>query len=418
MSTLQISLAILGGVLLALIVAYNAWAARRNAPKRAQRGQEDDVGREPGYHQPHNLTERHEPALDLSQGGHQPEPVGPQTMPPAQAQEHADHAQPQRTDPVEGDSGAAAGETDGASESAHAGAAHAGEAYTEPAFAVPQAPAVPFERRPSLDSLIDAIAPIQPEHVIPGEGALQVQPTTRRAGSKPFRIEGLNQASRQWEPLQAGSRYTAFQAGVQLANRVGALNEIEFSEFVAKVQVFSDAVNASVDLPDMLQEVARARELDQFASEHDAQLTFMLRARQAAWSPGYVMQNAARLGFVPLSMPGRMALPSAAGGQPLLVLTYDAQAAMAEDLDQSAIRELLLSLDVPQVHRSEQPFTRLREAADGLCQAMDGVLCDQNGQPLPVSVVEPIAADLEHLYDQLDSRELSAGSMLARRLFS
>lgn len=405
MSTLQISLAILGGVLLALIVAYNAWAARRNAPKRAQ-PEDDEPPRDPGQ----NLTERHEPALDLSQGGQRLEPVGPQTMPPAQAQEHIDHAQTAaRTEPALDGSSAASVEADNMPETAHA---------TEPAFAVPQAPAVPLERRPSLDSLIDAIAPIQPEHVIPGEGALQVQPTTRRAGSKPFRIEGLNQASRQWEPLQAGSRYTAFQAGVQLANRVGALNEIEFSEFVAKVQVFSDAVNASVDLPDMLQEVARARELDQFASDHDAQLTFMLRARQAAWSPGYVMQNAARLGFVPMSMPGRMALPSAAGGQPLLVLTYDAQAAMAEDLDQSAIRELLLSLDVPQVHRSEQPFARLREAADGLCSAMDGVLCDQNGQALPVSVVEPIAADLEHLYDQLDSRELSAGSMLARRLFS
>lgn len=404
MSTLQISLAILGVVVLALIVAYNTWAARRNAPKRAQ-PEEDETGL-PGHHQPYNLTERHEPALDLSHGGHQPEPVGPQVMPMAQAQDHVHAAPPspdtQRREPGMDD----------------AQPASAPAAFTEPAFAAPEPSAIPMERRPNLDSLIDAIAPIQPEHVIPGEGALQVQPTTRRAGSKPFRIEGLNQKTRQWEPLQAGSRYTAFQAGVQLANRMGALNEIEFSEFVSKVQAFADAVSASVDLPDMLQEVARARELDQFASEHDAQLTFMLRARQAAWSSGYVMQNAARLGFVPLSMPGRMALPSAAGGQPLLVLTYDAQAAMAEDLDQSAILELLLSLDVPQVHRSEQPFARLREVADGLCQAMEGVLCDQNGHPLPVSVVEPIAADLEHLYDQLDSRELSAGSMLARRLFS
>lgn len=403
MSTLQISLAILGVVVLALIVAYNTWAARRNAPKRAQ-PEEDETGL-PGHHQPYNLTERHEPALDLSHGGHQPERIEPQTMPMAQAQDHV-HApaahEAQRRDPALGE----------------AAAEGAPAEMTEPAFAAPEPQPIPVERRPNLDSLIDAIAPIQPEHVIPGEGALQVQPTTRRAGSKPFRIEGLNQKTRQWEPLQAGSRYTAFQAGVQLANRVGALNEIEFSEFVSKVQSFADAVSASVDLPDMLQEVARARELDHFASEHDAQLTFMLRARQAAWSSGYVMQNAARLGFVPLSMPGRMALPSAAGGQPLLVLTYDAQAAMAEDLDQSAIHELLLSLDVPQVHRSEQPFARLREVADGLCQAMEGVLCDQNGHPLPVSVVEPIAADLEHLYDQLDSRELSAGSMLARRLFS
>lgn len=435
MSTLQISLAILGVVLLALIVAYNSWSARRNAPKRAQ--PEEDESGQPGHHQPYNLTERHEPALDLSHGGQQPEPVGPQVMPLAQAQVH-DYAPVSapavRQEPALGGAPAPEG---GAP---HGGAPHGGSpvdvasngglsdaalahgipaaAPAEPAHAAPAPSQIPPERRPSLDALIDAIAPIQPEHVIPGEGALQVQPTTRRAGSKPFRIEGLNQVTRQWEPLQAGSRYTAFQAGVQLANRVGALNEIEFSEFASKAQAFADAVSGSVDLPDMLQEVARARELDQFASEHDAQLTFMLRARQAAWSPGYVMQNAARLGFVPMSMPGRMALPSAAGGQPLLVLSYDAQAAMAEDLDQSAILEVLLSLDVPQVHRSEQPFARLREVADGLCQAMEGVLCDQNGHPLPASVVDPIAADLEHLYDQLDSRELSAGSMLARRLFS
>ncbi|WP_083215266.1 hypothetical protein [Comamonas aquatica] len=36
MSTLQISLAVVGVILLGLIVAYNTWTHRRNAPKRAQ----------------------------------------------------------------------------------------------------------------------------------------------------------------------------------------------------------------------------------------------------------------------------------------------------------------------------------------------------------------------------------------------
>jgi hypothetical protein len=70
------------------------------------------------------------------------------------------------------------------------------------------------------------------------------------------------------------------------------------------------------------------------------------------------------------------------------------------------------------VHRTEQPFARLREVASVLCQAMDGVLCDQNGTPLPAMAMDPIAADLEQLYDQLDARDLSAGSPQARRLFS
>ena len=92
--------------------------------------------------------------------------------------------------------------------------------------------------------------------------------------------------------------------------------------------------------------------------------------------------------------------------------------ALADDPEQSAIRDISLSLDVAQVHRTEQPFARLREVGAALAEAMDGVLCDQNGQPLPAMAMDPIAADLELLYDQLDARDLSAGSVLARRLFS
>lgn len=82
------------------------------------------------------------------------------------------------------------------------------------------------------------------------------------------------------------------------------------------------------------------------------------------------------------------------------------------------VREFLLSLDVPQVPRGEQAFVQLRQVAERLCQTMDGVLCDQNGYLLPAMALDPIQHDLEQLYDKLDSRELSAGSMLARRLFS
>jgi len=371
MSTLQISLAVVGAVLLALIVAYNAWMARRNAPKRAK-PLETEPAAEPAL--------RQEPVFDAA---------GP-------ALDGAAHAPEQGPAPT-------THSLDGVD--------------AVDALDLPPPPA--HDRRPGLDPLIDVIAPIQADHLVSGEAALAALPPTRRAGSKPFAIEGFNEAAQHWETPLAGQRYRAFQAGVQLANRMGALNEIEYSEFVIKAQAFADAINAAPDFPDMLPEVARARELDQFASEHDAQLAFMLRARQAAWSPGYLQQNAARLGFVPGAMPGRMVLPcSKVGLPPLLSLVFDTQAALSDDLEQSAIRDLMISLDVAQVHRDEQPFARLREAAAALCETMDGVLCDQNGTPLPAMAMEPIAADLELLYDKLDSRDLSAGSALARRLFS
>jgi hypothetical protein len=106
------------------------------------------------------------------------------------------------------------------------------------------------------------------------------------------------------------------------------------------------------------------------------------------------------------------------GLPPVLGLSFDTQAAMAEDPAQTAIREISLSLDVPTVDRSESPFVRMRETANALAQAMDGQVTDDNGLPLPSDAMDVIGSELEQLYDTLDARELSAGSSLARRLFS
>lgn len=287
------------------------------------------------------------------------------------------------------------------------------------AFDVASFPLPLPEIKPVMDALIDVIAPIALDAPISGDAALAALPSTRRAGSKPFSIEGFNDVTQSWETPLAGQRYTVLQAGVQLANRAGALNEIEYSEFVMKTQAFCELVNGTPDFPEMLEEVARARELDQFASEHDAQLSLVLRARHAAWSPGYVQQNASRLGFVAGAIPGRLVLPTAAQGlPPALGLSFDTQAALAEDPAQSAIRELVISLDVPQVARGEQAFVRMREAARSLAQSMDGQVTDDSGSPLSAQTMDEIEAKLEHLYDTLEQRDLAAGSALARRLFS
>jgi hypothetical protein len=300
----------------------------------------------------------------------------------------------------------------------------------EPSFSDPHADevAVPEialptpSKKPALDALIDVIASLGLDPSAPavsGEAAIAALPATRRAGTKAFAVEGLNVATQQWEAPQAGQRYSSFQAGVQLANRTGALNEIEYSEFVVKTQAFADAVGATPDFPEMRDEVARARELDQFASAHDAQLGFTIRARNASWSPGYVHQNAARLGFVAGAIAGRMVLPAASEGMPpVLVLGFDSQAALAEDPAQSAIREISLHLDVAQAERAEAPFERMRDAAFALAEGMDGVVTDDNGQPLALQTMEVIGAELQTLYNTLEQRDLAAGSAVARRLFS
>jgi hypothetical protein len=354
MSSLTVALAALGGVVLAGVVAHGAWQARKAGPKRA-----------------------------LVQAP-RPEPV------PAPAFEPRE--------PTLGEDAPTA------------------EAGTAEPMLEPRAP-----RRsvPRLDALIDAIAALTVEAPLAAEFVLQHQPSSRRAGGKPFLIEGLNAETGEWEAPSPGQRYGELQAGVQMANRTGALNEIEYSEFVQKVQAFAEAIGAMPDFPDMLDVVARARELDAFAGEHDAQLAVHLHARSAAWSVGYIQQHAGRHGFVAGVVPGRLVLPGAdEGAPPILVLAFDSQAALSDNPNQAAVRDVTLSFDVPQTDPTAAPFVAWQASAQALSLGMDAAIVDDNGQPLSPQGFDAIGAELGQLYTALAAHDLAAGSAAARRLFS
>jgi len=435
MSSLQIGLAIAGGVVLAGVVAHSTWTSRKNKPRQAEPLPDPSAG-SADHAGPAIQTQPQEPTLDTDQT-HLPTlaqaPVSTSSDDPVadmarlmmqQATQHAqrvpDEAELQRL--------AAEKAADRAAEarvSAQRALQHTADPHQAMAPMIAKVMddatgmTLPTEKRPSLDALIDVLAPVEIDSPISGEATLAALPPSRRVGNKLFSVEGLNAETGLWEHPRNGQRYSAFQAGVQLANRMGALNEIEFSEFVVKTQSFADAINGAPEFPDMLEEVSRARELDNFASAHDAQLSSTLKATKAAWSPGYVQQNAARLGFVAGVIPGRMVVPAPAVGlPPVLGLMFDTQAAMAEDPAQSAIRELTLSLDVPQVDRQEEAFARMVQTAHELARVMDGTVTDDNGHRLSEAAIGGIARDLQALYDTLDARDLSAGSPQARRLFS
>ncbi|MGH6646477.1 cell division protein FtsZ [Aquabacterium sp.] len=359
-NSLTLYLALLGGLVLAAFVAHGAWTARKNAARHPRRA-----------------------AL---------EPMGTGTI----DRSEADTIPTEMGDTVPGEPTA--------------------EELTSGAMNLPP----PVKRnQPRLDALIDAIATLTVDTPVSGDNVLLHLPTTRRAGSKPFMIEGLRVDCGEWEAPQAGVIYGELQAGVLLANRTGGLNEIEYSEFVQKVQACADAMGASAEFPDMLDIVARAKELDGFASAHDAQLALRLYAQGSAWSIGYVQQQAARHGFLPGALPGRFVLPSTEeGAPPVLTLQFDAQAAFAEDQEQATLRELSLSFDVPQTSAEGEPFKAWCAAGQALSLGLDALMADDQGQPFSPAAFASIEGELQRLYEALAARDLAAGSAAARRLFS
>lgn len=277
-----------------------------------------------------------------------------------------------------------------------------------------------MDRRSVLNPLIDCIATLLPAQPCSGEQALSVLPSTRRIGSKSWLIEGHNTQTQSWEPVFTGQSYDAFQAGIQLVNRHGALNEVEFSEFVVKAGEVAEGLGASAEFPEMLEEVARARELDQFVMGVDIRLSLHLHAKRAAWSLPYVQQHAQRLGFVAGVIPGRWVLLG--DKDDMIALTIDLHAALADDVNLVPIRSLALTLDVPQVSRGGtdkgRPFDAMTDVAIRLCASMEAMILDEQGGAVDAAMLQRTATELEAVYDRLDAFGTPAGSTMAKRLFS
>jgi ZipA, C-terminal FtsZ-binding domain len=383
MNSLQVWLAIVGGLVLAAVVGHGAWQTRR-------------VGGKTRSPKP---TPKEAPAPFSA----------PTAAVPLAYREPSFDADSAPTEPIPLD---------------HLPAPERAASIEQRLADVPAALNV-LARRPvavaRIDALLDAVALLVPEQPLGGDAVLAHWPPSRRAGGKPFLIEGCGSDSAIWETPVAGQTYHTLRAGLQLANRLGAVNEIEYSEFVQILQRFADALSAATEFPDMLDVVARGRALDRIAVHHDAQLAMRLTTRQnqGQWPVSWIQQHAARHGFVSGPVPGRLVLPGRGDdAPPVLALVFDAQAALADDLDQSWVSEMALVFDVPQTPQTEQPFNAWCASGQALAMSLDANVHDDEGRPLNAEAFTLIREDLDGLYAKLTEFGLPAGSAATRRLFS
>ncbi|MBY4870226.1 cell division protein FtsZ [Burkholderia sp. Bp9017] len=267
-----------------------------------------------------------------------------------------------------------------------------------------------------VDRRIDCIVPIRLGGLLPGDKILPAAQRLRRAGSKPVHIEGKPEGG-QWELLQNGVRYEELRAAAQLANRSGALNELEFSEFVTGVQQFADAIDGAPEFPDMMETVAMARELDGFAAQCDAQLSINVMSDGAPWSANYVQAVASQDGLL-LSRDGTRFVKLDAKQNPVFMLQFGDTNFLRDDLTYKGGNMITLVLDVPVAEEDILPFRLMCDYAKSLSERIGARVVDDSRRPLPESTLVAIDQQLMKLYAKLEEAGIPAGSPVTRRLFS
>jgi ZipA, C-terminal FtsZ-binding domain len=309
-----------------------------------------------------------------------------------------------------------AGTKSGAQGGNRAAGESAGQAAAQPA-AQPNSQTVSAAPPAWVDHRIDCVVLLRVPGPVAGDKIMPLAQRIRRAGSKPVFIEGLRESDGGWEALQPGARYSDLRAAVQLANRSGALNELEFSEFVTGVQALADGLDAEPEFPDMLETVAMARELDGFAAQCDAQLSINILSDGAPWSANYVQAVASQDGLL-LSRDGTRFVKLDARQNPVFMLQFGETNFLRDDLTFKGGQMITLLLDVPVADEDILPFRLMCDYAASLSHRIGARVVDDQRRPLPETALAAIERQLLTLYAKLEHAGITAGSPAARRLFS
>jgi hypothetical protein len=268
----------------------------------------------------------------------------------------------------------------------------------------------PAEKATSMvDPLIDCLIPLALEAAVRGDKILPVLHTLRHVGNKPVHFIGLA-VSGDWEPITHGGVYTKLQAGVQMASRTTALNELEYSELVTRLRALSYEIGAEPEIPDMIEVMGEARTLHRFVAGHDAQLGVNLLSNGAPWPIATLIGALEKQGF-DVRPDGRYIMPDGDGGQ---LFTLSTNVTLGAD----TTSRLTLLLDVPCVAPVRDGFGAMVLCAKALVGRLDALIVDDSDQPLMDEALAEINNQVLDFYHEMETADIAAGSTRAMRLFS
>jgi len=266
-----------------------------------------------------------------------------------------------------------------------------------------------------LDDAIYAVISLSLEQAVSGERVLGVLQPFRRAGRQNVLLLGSTDDA--LHLIRPGGRYESLVAAVQLANRSGALNEIEYSEFVARLQHAAEQIPAVCDVPDMRETIARARALDARCAPLDAQIGINLANPDGAWSVELIAEKSKALGMF-LRVDGHFHAVVADGRSLFFLQNGDGAAFRADALATTQTSRLTLILDVPRAPEALSPYAQMTSTAHELAGGLGAMLVDDELRTLTPAMLAAIGDQIQAVYAKLAIEEIPAGSPRALALFS
>jgi hypothetical protein len=371
MSDLQLSLLIIGVIVVGGVGAYNwyqQWRLRRAIE--------------------HGIAEKHE---DMLARERTPRDVSPRIEP-----------QIGRREPV------------GTSDSERTG--NVPDAMVEAQEASALTAAVPPV--PGFDPAMDYIVSIDAQEPISAAGLAELHTRAAACGRR-FRVAGYNENEDTWEEAArlGGGRYAHLKLALQLVNRGGVVDKAALASFCAAARECAERFGARATCPDVDAALATAHELDAFCSDVDIAIGVNIVAADGKFQGTRIRSLAEAAGFR-LEPHGEFHYRDAAHHTLFTLDNHEPAPFLPEQVKQLSTTGVTLLLDVPRVADGSATLERMLKIGGELAQELGGSLVDDNRVPLNDKAVQAIQQQLRQIHGRMEAHGMPPGSERALRLFS
>ncbi len=232
---------------------------------------------------------------------------------------------------------------------------------------------------------------------------------------------GRPEGSEAWQRLKADNPPPCGEitAGLLLANRQGAVSRALLRDYFEAMNELARSSGATLMLPELSTELARADALDQACSVVDVQVGLTLLRRDANVLPGTRLRGVAEAAGFRLNDRGGFDYRHEDSGRLMFELVdVGGRPLDADSLKSLQLAGITLLLDVPRIGEPLRAFDQMKAVARRLGITLEAALVDDARRPLADSALAAIRSQLQQACAAMRDMQVEPGSARALRLFS
>ncbi len=239
---------------------------------------------------------------------------------------------------------------------------------------------------------------------------------------KPVHWLGQEQKSGSWEEITLETNankagYIGLKGCLQLADRAGPVSEVNLSKFRDIVQEFASQVNAVADCPDIVAAHDRAILLDKFCAEVDVMIGINIISKDDGAFVGTKIRALAEASGFKLGPEGIFKYRDDNHAVLFTLSNYESVPFISENIRTLTTHGITFLLDVPRVANGEKVFDQLTHLARIFSSTLGGIIVDDNRVPLSDRGLIRSKQQLSDIQKLMKKQKILAGSKSALRLF-